>query len=51
MPLTISISSAENDHRLGGNEAPPTVISVFIGDDLQRVLNAIESGNPLDGLG
>ncbi len=49
--IRLSSASAGNDCRLGGNEAPPTVISVFIGDDLQRVLNAIESGNPLDGLG
>ncbi|MCQ2408531.1 MAG: glutamine synthetase III [Oscillospiraceae bacterium] len=49
--IRLSSASAGNDCRLGGNEAPPTVISVFIGDDLQRVLNAIESGNTLDDLG
>lgn len=49
--LRLSSASAGNDNRLGGNEAPPTVISVFIGDDLQRVLDAIEQGKPLDGNG
>jgi len=49
--LRLSSASAGNDCRLGGNEAPPTVISVFIGDDLQRVLDAIEKGESLDGAG
>ncbi|MBR6106938.1 MAG: glutamine synthetase III [Oscillospiraceae bacterium] len=49
--LRLSSASAGNDCRLGGNEAPPTVISVFIGDDLQKVLDAIEQGKPLDGTG
>ena len=49
--IRLSSASAGNDCRLGGNEAPPTVISVFIGDDLQRVLDAIEQGKPLDGNG
>ena len=49
--LRLSSASAGNDCRLGGNEAPPTVISVFIGDDLQRVLDAIEKGESLDGTG
>ncbi|MBQ5334425.1 MAG: glutamine synthetase III [Oscillospiraceae bacterium] len=49
--LRIASASAGNDCRLGGNEAPPTVISVFIGDDLQRVLDAIEQGKPLGGTG
>ena len=49
--LRIASASAGNDCRLGGNEAPPTVISVFIGDDLQRVLDAIEQGQPLGGTG
>ncbi|MBE6846686.1 MAG: glutamine synthetase type III [Ruminococcus sp.] len=49
--LRLASASAGNDNRLGGNEAPPTVISVFIGDDLQRVLDAIEQGKPLDGCG
>ena len=42
--LRISASSAGNDHRLGGNEAPPAVISMFIGDDLLEIFTAIESG-------
>ncbi len=46
--LRLSSASAGNDCRLGGNEAPPTVISVFIGDDLARVLDALEQGKPLD---
>ena len=49
--LRLSSASAGNDCRLGGNEAPPTVISVFVGDDLQRVLDAIEQGTPLDANG
>ena len=42
--LRISVSSAGNDHRLGANEAPPAIISMFIGDELQGILDAIESG-------
>ena len=42
--LRISATSASNDHRLGGSEAPPSVISMFIGDDLSEVFTAIESG-------
>ncbi|HAG13248.1 MAG TPA: glutamine synthetase type III [Ruminococcus sp.] len=49
--IRLSSASAGNDCRLGGNEAPPTVISVFIGDDLQRVLDAIEQGKALDDNG
>ena len=49
--IRISSASAGNDCRLGGNEAPPTVISVFVGDDLQRVLDAIEQGKSLDDYG
>ncbi len=49
--LRLATASAGNDCRLGGNEAPPTVISVFIGDDLQRVLDAIEQDVPLDDTG
>ncbi|MGN0518301.1 MAG: glutamine synthetase III [Acutalibacteraceae bacterium] len=41
--LRISVASAGNDHRLGANEAPPAIISIFIGDDLAAVLDAIES--------
>jgi len=40
--LRASIASASNDHRLGANEAPPAIISVFIGDALTKVLNEVE---------
>lgn len=40
--LRISVASAGNDHRLGGNEAPPTVISMFLGDELTAILKSIE---------
>ena len=40
--LRISVASAGNDHRLGGNEAPPAIISMFLGDELQSILDAIE---------
>ncbi len=42
--LRISIASAGNDHRLGGNEAPPAIVSMYLGDDLQQILDAIEQG-------
>ena len=42
--LRISVASAANDHRLGANEAPPAIISMFIGDELQAILDSIESG-------
>ncbi len=41
--LRISAASAGNDHRLGANEAPPAIISMFLGDELQNVLDAIEN--------
>lgn len=40
--LKVSVSTAGNDHRLGGNEAPPAIISVFLGDELTSVLESIE---------
>ncbi len=43
--LRAGIASAGNDHRLGANEAPPAIISVFLGNLLDRILNEIESGN------
>ena len=46
--LRISAASAGNDHRLGANEAPPAVVSMFIGTDLQEVLDAIEYDRPYD---
>ena len=42
--LRVSVASAGNDHRLGANEAPPAIISMFIGDDLEAVVNAIIEG-------
>ena len=42
--LRISASSAGNDHRLGANEAPPAIISIFMGEELQGVLDALEAG-------
>ena len=41
--LRISVASAGNDHRLGANEAPPAVVSIFLGDELTDVLRAIEN--------
>lgn len=40
--LRISVASAGNDHRLGANEAPPAVVSIFLGDELTEILNSIE---------
>ena len=42
--LRISVASAGNDHRLGANEAPPAIVSMFLGDELDRVVNAIITG-------
>lgn len=47
--LRISVATAGNDHRLGANEAPPAVVSMFLGDELTEVLEAIETGNPYNG--
>ncbi|MBQ9415725.1 MAG: glutamine synthetase III [Clostridia bacterium] len=47
--LRISVATAGNDHRLGANEAPPAVISMFLGDELNAVLEAIESDTPYKG--
>jgi glutamine synthetase len=44
--LRASIASAANDHRLGANEAPPAIISIFMGDMLSDILKQIESGSP-----
>lgn len=43
--LRISVASAGNDHRLGGNEAPPAIISIYLGEELTAILDAIEKGN------
>ncbi len=47
--LRLSVATAGNDHRLGANEAPPAVISIFLGEELNAVLEAIESGTPYAG--
>lgn len=44
--LRISVATAGNDHRLGANEAPPAVISMFLGDELTAILDAIEKDAP-----
>lgn len=46
--LRISVASAGNDHRLGANEAPPAIISMFLGDELTDLLLSIESGSHHD---
>ena len=46
--LRISVASASNDHRLGANEAPPAVISIFLGDELTAVLKSIEEDVPYE---
>ncbi len=47
--LRISVATAGNDHRLGANEAPPAVVSIFLGDELSAVLEAIETDTPYHG--
>ena len=47
--LRISVATAGNDHRLGANEAPPAVVSIFLGDELNAVLEAIETDTPYQG--
>ncbi len=47
--LRLSVATAGNDHRLGANEAPPAIISIFLGDELAAVLKAIEEDQPYDG--
>ena len=44
--LRVSVASAGNDHRLGANEAPPAIVSMFLGDELNEILDAFESGAP-----
>lgn len=46
--LRISISSAGNDHRLGGSEAPPAIVSMFIGDELESILESIANGTSFE---
>ena len=47
--LRVSVATAGNDHRLGGNEAPPAIMSVFLGDELTEILEALESGTLYEG--
>ena len=47
--LRLSVASAGNDHRLGGCEAPPAIISVFLGDELSAILDAVENDTPYVG--
>ena len=47
--LRASVATAGNDHRLGANEAPPAVVSVFLGDELTAVLEALETEKPYTG--
>ena len=46
--LRITVASAGNDHRLGANEAPPAIVSMFLGSDLSEILDAIEKDTPYD---
>ena len=47
--LRLSVATAGNDHRLGANEAPPAIISVFLGDELTAILEAIKEDKPYEG--
>ena len=47
--LRVSVASAGNDHRLGANEAPPAIISIFLGDELTEILKAIVEGETYKG--
>ena len=47
--LRLSVATAGNDHRLGANEAPPAVMSIFVGDELSGILDAIEKNKPYQG--
>ncbi len=49
--LRLSVASAGNDHRLGGNEAPPAIVSMFIGDELAEILDALEKDKTYKGRG
>ncbi|MGI6151153.1 MAG: glutamine synthetase III [Christensenellales bacterium] len=42
--LRISVATASNDHRLGANEAPPAIVSMYVGDELEKVLDALSNG-------
>ena len=47
--LRVTVASAGNDHRLGANEAPPAVVSIFLGDELTAILESIEKDEPYSG--
>ena len=47
--LRLSVATAGNDHRLGANEAPPAIISIFLGDELSSILDAIREDRPYEG--
>jgi len=47
--LRLSVATAANDHRLGGDEAPPAIVSVFLGDELTEILEALENDLPYGG--
>ena len=47
--LRVSVASAGNDHRLGANEAPPAIVSMFLGDDLTQILESIAAGKDASG--
>jgi len=49
--LRISVASAGNDHRLGANEAPPAIVSIFLGEELTGILDAIETDKAYDSKG
>lgn len=49
--LRVSVASAGNDHRLGANEAPPAIVSIFLGDELTEILNALENDTLYVGKG
>lgn len=47
--LRVSVATAGNDHRLGANEAPPAIVSIFLGEELTEILNSIENGTLYTG--
>lgn len=47
--LRVSAASAANDHRLGANEAPPAIVSIFLGEELTAILEALDAGTDYDG--
>ena len=48
--LRVSVASASNDHRLGANEAPPAIVSMFLGDELTGILEALEDGTDYENV-